>query len=54
LWDTYKEMAAPYIPRQRLDPDKAAERVYNFLHTLTMVRVSHSRSSGVISPATAS
>jgi glutamate synthase domain-containing protein 2 len=22
--------------RQRLDPDKAAERVYNFLHTLTM------------------
>ena len=22
--------------RQRLDPDKAAERVYNFLHTLTI------------------
>ena len=24
------------VLRQRLDPDKAAERVYNFLHTLTM------------------
>jgi glutamate synthase domain-containing protein 2 len=24
------------ILRKRLDPDKAAERVYNFLHTLTM------------------
>jgi methylamine---glutamate N-methyltransferase subunit C len=24
------------VLRQRLDPDRAAERVYNFLHTLTM------------------
>jgi len=24
------------VLRKRLDPDKAAERVYNFLHTLTM------------------
>ena len=24
------------VLRKRLDPDEAAERVYNFLHTLTM------------------
>ena len=36
FWNQLDQQALPIELRKRLDPDAAAERVYNFLHTLAI------------------